>query len=62
MKTGINESRDYFGTYLVNHGVSRDEQDLLCGRIPISIFIKHYWSPKLSELGDRVFKALEQTP
>jgi intergrase/recombinase len=57
--TRINELRDFYGTWLVNHSVSRDEQDLLCGRIPISIFIKHYWSPKLSELRDRVFSALE---
>jgi intergrase/recombinase len=61
-KTRINELRDFYGTWLVNHNVSRDEQDLLCGRIPISIFIKHYWSPKLKELRDRVFKALELMP
>jgi intergrase/recombinase len=45
-KTRISELRDYYGKFLVEHGVSRDEQDLLCGRIPISAFIKHYWSPK----------------
>jgi intergrase/recombinase len=62
LKIRINELRDYFGTYMVGHGLSRDEQDLLCGRIPMSIFIKHYWSPKLSEIGTRVFKAIETMP
>jgi len=33
------------------------EQNLVCGRIPIGIFIRHYWSPKLKELGDRVLTA-----
>jgi intergrase/recombinase len=59
-KLRINEFRDYFGTYLLNHGILEAEINLLQGRIPPSIFIKHYWSPKLSELKDRVFKALTE--
>jgi intergrase/recombinase len=55
----LNELRDIFGTTLVNHGILEIEQNLCCGRIPVSIFIRHYWSPKLAELRDRVFKALE---
>jgi hypothetical protein len=55
----FNELRDIFGTTLVNHGILEIEQNLCCGRIPVSIFIRHYWSPKLKELGFRVFKALE---
>ena len=58
-KCRINELRDYFGTYLLQHGISEAEINLLQGRIPPSIFIKHYWSPKLSELRDRIFKALK---
>jgi intergrase/recombinase len=59
MKVRINELRDYFGTFLLQHGILEPEINLLQGRIPPSIFIKHYWSPKLSELRDRIFKALE---
>lgn len=55
----INELRDYFGTYLRKHNVTKEEIDLLQGRIPSEIFIRHYWSPKLKELGYRIFKALE---
>jgi intergrase/recombinase len=60
MKCRINELRDYFGTYLLQHGILEAEINLLQGRIPPSIFIKHYWSPKLSELRDRIFKALAE--
>jgi intergrase/recombinase len=64
LKCRINELRDYFGTFLLQHGILEAEINLMQGRIPPSIFIKHYWSPKLSELRDRIFKAiseLEQT-
>ncbi|MEM3714004.1 MAG: integrase [Nitrososphaeria archaeon] len=64
MKIRINELRDLYGTYLLQHGILEVEINLLQGRIPPSIFVKHYWSPKLSEFKDRVFKALielEQT-
>jgi len=59
MKCRINELRDYYGTYLLQHGILEAEINLCQGRIPPSIFIKHYWSPKLSELRDRIFKALK---
>ena len=59
MKCRFNELRDFYGTYLLQHGILEPEINLLQGRIPPSIFIKHYWSPKLSELRDRILKALE---
>ena len=59
-KCRINELRDYFGTYLLQHGILEAEINLCQGRIPPSIFIKHYWSPKLTELRDRIFKALTE--
>jgi len=59
MKCRINELRDFYGTFLLQHGILEAEINLCQGRIPPSIFIKHYWSPKLSELRDRIFKALE---
>jgi len=58
LKRRINELRDFYGTYLLQHGILEAEINLCQGRIPPSIFIKHYWSPKLSELRDRIFKAL----
>jgi intergrase/recombinase len=55
----FNELRDYFGTYLVQHGLLEQEQNLLCGRIPVSIFVRHYWSPKLKELSTKVIALTE---
>ena len=55
----FNELRDKFGTYLLNHGILEAEINLCQGRIPVDIFIRHYWSPKLKEMGTRIFKALE---
>ena len=56
----INELRDFFGTYLLRHGILEQEINLLQGRIPPSIFVKHYWTPKLSELRDRTLTAITQ--
>jgi intergrase/recombinase len=56
----MNELRDYFGTYLVKHGLIKEEVDLLQGRIPPSIFLRHYWSPSFKELRDRIFIVLKK--
>jgi hypothetical protein len=61
IKLRFNELRDYFGTYLLNHGILEAEINLCQGRIPVDIFIRHYWSPKLQELGNRTPKTLEAT-
>jgi len=55
----LSEIRDYFGSYLLQKGILEQEVNLLQGRIPVSIFVRHYWSPKLKELGTRIFQALE---
>ena len=59
MKTRISELRDYFGTYLLKHGILREEIDLLQGRVPTSVFIRYYWSPNFKDLKSRVLNALE---
>jgi intergrase/recombinase len=59
LKTRFNELRDKFGTYLLNHGILEAEINLCQGRMPVDIFIRHYWSPKLKELGNRIFRTLE---
>jgi intergrase/recombinase len=55
----VNELRDNFGTFMVRHGLIKEEVDLLQGRIPPSIFIRHYWSPSFDELKERTLKAVE---
>jgi hypothetical protein len=57
LKTRFNELRDKFGTYLLSHEILEAEINLCQGRIPVDIFIRHYWSPKLKEIGKRIFKA-----
>jgi intergrase/recombinase len=56
----MNELRDYFGTYMIKHGLIKEEVDLLQGRIPPSIFLRHYWSPSFRELRDRTLEATKQ--
>ncbi|MEM2969128.1 MAG: integrase [Candidatus Bathyarchaeia archaeon] len=58
LKIRINELRDYFATYMRKHNIQKEEIDMLQGRIPTDIFIRHYWSPQLEELRDRVLRAL----
>jgi intergrase/recombinase len=60
LKLRINELRDNYGTFMVRHGLIREEVDLLQGRIPPSIFIRHYWSPSFKELKDRTLKAITE--
>ena len=59
MRVRINELRDHWGTFLLDHGLIKEEVDLLQRRVGKSIFVRHYWSPALAELRERVFQALE---
>ena len=58
--TRINELRDYYATFMVRHNLIKEEVDLLQGRIGKSIFIRHYFSPAIKELKQRVLKALKE--
>jgi hypothetical protein len=58
MQLRLKELRKVFGTHLVSNGITETEQNLVCGRIASSIFVKHYWSPQLKLLGDRINNAL----
>ncbi len=54
----LKEFRKYNNTFLINHGFSELEVNLLSGRIN-GVLLRNYFTPKLSELGARVLKALE---
>jgi intergrase/recombinase len=56
--TRISQLRDFYGTFMIRHGLVAQEADLLCGRIPPSIFVRHYFSPAIKELRERTLKAL----
>jgi intergrase/recombinase len=59
IKCRIKELRRYYATFLLQHGILEAEVNLVQGRIN-SILFKHYFTPKLSELRDRIFKALAE--
>ena len=51
----IKELRSYFATYLRQHGILAEYIDLLQGRIPKSVFAKHYLKiESIKELGQKV--------
>ena len=56
----IRNLRNHWGTFMLQHGLIKEEIDLLQGRISKSVFVRHYWSPAIAELRDRVFVALNQ--
>jgi len=58
LRCRMTELRDYFATFMVRHGLIREEVDLLQGCIPPNIFIRHYWSPSFKELRDRALNAI----
>jgi intergrase/recombinase len=60
LKCRFIELRDYYATFMVRNGLIKEEVDLLQGRIPLSIFLRHYWSPSLKELRDRTLKAITE--
>jgi len=53
------ELRNHFATFMVRHGLIREEVDLLQRKIPANIVIRHYWTPSFEELKDRTLVALE---
>jgi len=56
----VRELRDHYATFMVRNGLIKEEVDLLQGRIPPSIFLRHYWSLSLRELKDRTPKAITE--
>lgn len=43
--------RKIFATYLRNNGIEQEIIDLLQGRIPKSVFVRHYYRPDLKRFG-----------
>jgi intergrase/recombinase len=42
--------RKIFATYLRNNGIEPEIIDLLQGRLPKSIFLRHYYGPEINEI------------
>jgi len=56
----IKELRSYYASYTARHGLIREEVDLLQGRVPKSIFVRHYLTIDFKQLAKRTLKALKQ--
>ena len=55
----LKDLREYFATYMLNHGLLREEIDLIQGRIGKSLFMKHYFSPAIEDLKNRTLNAIQ---
>ncbi|MEM3828410.1 MAG: integrase [Conexivisphaerales archaeon] len=59
LRLRLNELRDYFGTYLLNCGIPQQYIDMLQGRIPVNIFLRHYLLVfNFKDLRDKVLNAV----
>ncbi|MEZ5391267.1 MAG: integrase [Nitrososphaeraceae archaeon] len=53
----MNYCSKIFATYLRSNGIKQEIIDLLQGRIPKSIFVRHYYRPDLDSLeSQKLFK------
>jgi intergrase/recombinase len=50
--------RKIFGTYLRMQGIESETIDMLQGRIPKSVFVRHYFRPDFSSLSERINEVL----
>ena len=54
----LKDLREYYATFMVHHGLIREEVDLIQGRVGKSIFMRHYFSPAIRDLKERTFKGI----
>jgi intergrase/recombinase len=60
MKMRLKELRSYYASFMIRHNIISEEVDLLQGRVPKSVFVRHYLKENPVELIDRVMTALTQ--
>jgi len=58
--TRIKELRDHYATFMVRHGLIKEEVNLLQGRVAPDVFTRYYWSPSFKDLRDRTLKAVRE--
>lgn len=56
----IKELRSYYASFMVRQGIISKEVDLLQGRVPKSVFVRHYLKENPKEPRDRTLKAIKQ--
>lgn len=58
IQMNMNYCRKIFATYLRNNGIEQEIIDLLQGRIPKAVFVRHYYRPDIDRF-DKVRKLLD---
>jgi intergrase/recombinase len=58
LQMNMNYCRKIFATYLRNNGIEQEIIDLLQGRIPKAVFVRHYYRPDLERF-DKIRKLLD---
>ena len=56
----LQDLRHYHATFMVKHGLLREEADLLQGRVNRTVFMRHYYTPSMQELKHRVKENVEE--
>jgi intergrase/recombinase len=59
-KLRVKELRSFYASFMVRHNIISEEADLFQGRVPKSVFVRHYLKENLRELRDRTLEALRQ--
>ncbi len=60
LPTRIKELRSFYATHLRKQGMMPESIDLIQGRIPKTVFARHYLKENLKELRDRTLESLKQ--
>ncbi len=60
LKLRIKELRSFFASFMVRHNLISEEVDLLQGRVPKTVFARHYLKENPVELRDRTLEAVRQ--
>jgi intergrase/recombinase len=57
-KVRIRELRSFYASFLHKHGILSEEVEILQGRIPKSVFVRHYLKENPKELSNRILSKL----
>lgn len=60
LRLRLKELRSYYASVMVRHNIISEEVDILQGRVPKSVFARHYLKENPTELRDRTLKAITE--
>ncbi len=60
IKLRLKDLRSYYASFIVRHNLISEEADILQGRVPKSVFARHYLKENPRDLRDRTLEAIGQ--